>query len=153
LLKFFARRYAYTTGPAAADVFQGTRQRWARRRAAPARLSSPGLSPEGTEIVYGSTAEFFDGALIIGGEVAGGSISAFNLTTHEIGCPNVYFRVGEQKTIIGKRPDGYDFFRITLLKVADKSSTVRVEELPPKDWPAPETRADDCTYYIDYCPS
>jgi hypothetical protein len=113
----------------------------------------PPRPPVETDIVDANTAEFFDGELIIGGGGAGIYLAALNLTTHEIGCTNVYFRVGEEKIIIGKRADGHDFFRITLLKVADKSATVRVEELPPKEWPAPVTRADDSTYYIASCPS
>ncbi|HEY1840175.1 MAG TPA: hypothetical protein VGG53_08110 [Mycobacterium sp.] len=105
-----------------------------------------------TEIVSSSSAEFFDGALIIGGELAYGSTAVLNLTTHQIGCPRVSFSVGEEKIIIGKRGDGDDFYRITLLKVADNSSTVRVEEVPATEWPAPVTRADESTYYNAYCP-
>ena len=65
-------------------------------RDAPALPPRPSVE---TEIVYGSTAEFFESALIIGGEGAQGSVSVFNLTTHEIDCPKVSFSVGEEKII------------------------------------------------------
>jgi hypothetical protein len=44
------------------------------------------------------------------------------------------------------------YFRITLLRVEGKSSTVRVEEIPSEDWPSHRSYNDEIVF-DESCPS
>lgn len=118
----------------------------------PPPAALPPRPPEERELLDGTVGEFFDRDLIIGTGGAGTTSSSFNLTTEKIGCTSIYFQLGQQKVIVGRRDRAMTYFRITLLRVEGKLSTVRVEEMPSEDWPSHKSYNDEIVF-DESCPS
>lgn len=93
----------------------------------------PALPPrpaQEKDIRQATTAEFFDGAVLIGAGIPGITGIFLNLTTDSLDCPDSHFSVGERKYLEGIREGARNTFTVTLMKVEDSTVTVRVQELP-----------------------
>jgi hypothetical protein len=112
----------------------------------------PPRPPEEKAILDGTVGEFFDRALTVGSGGTGTYSSSFNFTSGKYGCPSTWISLGQAKVMPGRRGDAPDFFRITLLKAEGNSSTIRVEEMPPEQWPKFTDGSGDISYDTT-CPS